>query len=131
MIKRWPKGDGLIGAIKYSVNDNNLDEWYKLIHHKGEIIYRRDRLNTKFMWKGTHIYFNGNWPDIGYNDLEKFLKRIMPKIKKKWPEEYEYWQNKIKWNYYQNNHIDYNYSYELGFNVYKPVDYKSIYEGGV
>ena len=99
------------------------------MHYKGDLIYRRDRKNAVFYKKNTRIFYNGNWPDIGFNELEKILKYILVKLKNKWPKEYKFWEEKNKYMYYVKNNIDYKVERLNILTDYKPIDYKSIYEG--
>ena len=109
----WPDG-----RVKYRYGGPN--DWFKVYWHDGTPIYRRDADKTMFCWNYTRIYYSEGWPDIGYNDLNKFLKRIMPKLKKDWPEEYKYWEDKLKYMYYVDNNLDYEVESFLQITIYKP-----------
>ena len=108
----WPDG-----RIKFR---GNSESWFKVYWHDGYPIYRRDKDRTMFCWKTTRVYYNNGWPDIGFNDLEKFLKRIIPKLKKDWPEEYEIWKDRVKHMYYVDNKLDYVAERFLEGIIYRP-----------
>ena len=74
--------------------------------HKGKLLYRRDEQKTMFKWDNNTIYYKNKWPDIGWNELEKFLHKILVKIKNNFKSEYKFWEN-LSWEQYRNNKIDY------------------------
>ena len=75
--------------------------WYD-----GKLIYRRDEQKTIFRWNCDTIYYKDKWPDIGWTDLQKHLRKILPKLKKNFKSEYKFWKD-INWSHYRNNKIDY------------------------
>jgi|AntRauTorckE6833_2_1112554.scaffolds.fasta_scaffold39960_1 hypothetical protein len=124
MIKRWDDG-----RIKFSQNDKSPEEWYKLIWHKGSPVYRRDKENILIQVGSMGVYFNGKWVSIGYNDLDRHVfKKILPILKRKWQSEYEYLKEKTNYMYYVENNIDYTFERFCHFDIYKPVNFKSVYE---
>lgn len=124
MIKRWNDG-----RVKFSQNDENKEEWFKLVWHKGSPVYRRDKENILIQVGDMSVYFNGKWVNIGYNDLDRHVfKKILPILKRKWQHEYEYLKERTKYMYYVQNNIDYTFERMCGLNLYKPVNWKSVYE---